>query len=119
MSGFLLVNRVPGNFHIEARSKHHNLNPPMANVSHVVNHLSFGPALSRNALRRVQEVPKEYFDLHSTNPMNDNVYKNERLHTAFHHYIKVVSTHLEVGSRYMGKDAILAYQVRSLVRNFD
>lgn len=54
MSGFLLVNRVPGNFHIEARSKHHNLNPAMANISHVVNHLSFGPVLSRNALRRVQ-----------------------------------------------------------------
>jgi hypothetical protein len=26
LSGYLLVNRVPGNFHIEARSKHHNFN---------------------------------------------------------------------------------------------
>lgn len=26
LSGYLLVNRVPGNFHIEARSKAHNLN---------------------------------------------------------------------------------------------
>ncbi len=50
LSGFLLVNRVPGNFHIEARSKHHNLNPAMSNLSHVVNHLSFGPLLTKNAV---------------------------------------------------------------------
>lgn len=35
-------NRVPGNFHIESRSKYHNLNPFLANVSHTVSHLSFG-----------------------------------------------------------------------------
>jgi len=111
MSGFLLVNRVPGNFHIEARSKHHNLNPVMANVSHVVNYLSFGPALSRNGLRRVAEVPSNFFTIESTMPMNDRVYMNSKLHSAWHHYIKVVSTHLEIGSRYQGKDAILAYQM--------
>ena len=42
--GFLLVNRVPGNFHIESRSAYHNLNPAMANLSHTVNSLSFGPS---------------------------------------------------------------------------
>lgn len=46
MSGFLLVNRVPGNFHIEARSDYHNLNPFNSNLSHVVNWLSFGPMLN-------------------------------------------------------------------------
>jgi hypothetical protein len=91
MSGFLLVNRVPGNFHIEARSKHHNLNPVMSNMSHVVNHLSFGPALSRNALRKVEEVPKQFFNIESTKPVDGNIYVNSKLHTAFHHYIKVCS----------------------------
>ena len=33
---------MPGNFHIESRSKFHNLNPEMSNLSHTVNHLSFG-----------------------------------------------------------------------------
>ena len=89
MSGFLLVNRVPGNFHIEARSKHHNLNPVMSNISHIVNHLSFGPALSRNALRKVEEVPKQFFTIDSTKPMDGSVYVNDKLHTAYHHYIKV------------------------------
>lgn len=41
---------MPGNFHIEAQSKHHNLNPALSNMSHVVNHLSFGPVLSKSGL---------------------------------------------------------------------
>jgi hypothetical protein len=50
LTGFLLVNRVPGNFHIETRSKHHNLNPVLSNLSHVVNHLSFGPVFTNREL---------------------------------------------------------------------
>jgi hypothetical protein len=53
LAGFLLVNRVPGNFHIEARSNFHNINPVMANLSHVVNQLSFGPPLSKSDLKLV------------------------------------------------------------------
>jgi len=111
MSGFLLVNRVPGHFHIEARSKFHNLNPAGSNMSHVVHQLSFGPTLSRNALRRVEEVPDTFFSMASTKPMDDKKYINTQLHSSYHHYIKVVSTHLEVGARFTGKDAILAYQM--------
>lgn len=110
MSGFLLVNRVPGNFHIEARSKHHNLNPAMANVSHVVNHLSFGPQLSKRQLRQLETIPKDYFDISATHAMDDNVYATGSLHQAHHHYIKVVTTMLEIG-RNRGKNAILAYQM--------
>lgn len=111
MAGFLLVNRVPGNFHIEARSKHHNLNPKMANLSHVIHHLSFGPVLPPKLARKLEVIPKEIFSIKSTIPMNDNVYVNSQLHQVSHHFIKVVSTQLEVSSRYKGKDAILAYQM--------
>lgn len=111
MSGFLLVNRVPGNFHLEARSKNHNMNPAMANLSHTVNHLSFGPVLSKYVQRRLTEIPDQYFHIDSTMPMNGNVYMNQKLHQAFHHHIKVVATQFEVGSRYRGKDALLAYQM--------
>jgi len=110
MSGFLLVNRVPGNFHIEARSKHHNLNPAMANVSHVVNHLSFGPQLSKRQLRQLETIPNDYFDISATHAMDGNVYATGALHQAHHHYIKVVTTMLEIG-RNRGKNAILAYQM--------
>ena len=47
VSGYVLVNRVPGNFHLEARSKTHNLNAAMTNLSHIVNHLSFGTPLRK------------------------------------------------------------------------
>ena len=83
----------------------------MANMSHVVNHLSFGPSLSRGALRRVEEVPSNFFSIESTRPMDDKIFLNEKLHQAHHHYIKAISTHLEIGSKYQGKDAILAYQM--------
>mmetsp|Transcript_11942 Transcript_11942/g.16422 ORF Transcript_11942/g.16422 Transcript_11942/m.16422 type:complete len:464 (-) Transcript_11942:1762-3153(-) len=109
--GHLLVNRVPGQFHIEARSKHHDINPPAANLSHVVNHLSFGPALSKNTQRKLEVIPKSFFSLDSTQSFNMKGYINDKLHQAFHHYIKVVSTQIEVNSHYVGADAILAYQM--------
>jgi protein disulfide-isomerase-like protein len=89
LSGFLMVNRVPGNFHIEARSINHNLNPKAANLSHVISHLSFGPPANSIVRRKLETVPKEYFDLESTQPMNGNVYINLKQHQAFHHYAKV------------------------------
>jgi len=111
MTGFLLVNRVPGNFHIEARSKHHNLNPKLANISHIVNHLSFGQVLSSSQLKKLKSIPEEYFSLESTKPFDGNVYMTKELHQAYHHYIKVVSSHLDLGGKYRGKNAILAYQM--------
>lgn len=111
LTGYLLVNRVPGNFHIEAKSKHHNLNPVMANLSHVVNHLSFGPVLTNAMNRKVLDVPEEYFSVESTQPMDTNMYVNTKLHQAFHHYLKVVSTNLQLGRQYRGRDSILAYQI--------
>ena len=52
-----MVNRVPGNFHVEAGSVNHNLNPTMTNLSHTVHHLSFGlpPTRSTRAERKVRE----------------------------------------------------------------
>lgn len=39
--------------------------------------------------------------------MNENAYLNTKLHQAFHHYIKVVSTNVDLG----GRDSVLAYQM--------
>lgn len=95
VSGHLMVNRVPGNFHIEAASKNHNLNAAMTNLSHVVHHLSFGePPTSRASqriLKRVPVVHRQY------SPMDTQTYLTTDFHQAFHHYIKVVSTHVQLG----------------------
>merc|ERR1719183_2545352 len=46
MRGVLLVNRVPGNFHISAHSKSHSFQHGMLNMSHSVDSMSFGKMLS-------------------------------------------------------------------------
>lgn len=97
VSGTLMVNRVPGNFHIEAKSKNHNLNAAMTNLTHRVNHLSFGEQgkiQSRQVKRALKQVPDA---LQQFTPLDDGMFKTTKFHSAYHHYIKVVSTHLNIG----------------------
>lgn len=108
VSGHLMVNRVPGNFHIEAKSVNHNLNAAMTNLSHVVNHLSFGEPIdtkNRKAKRILKQVPEEHQQFA---PMDGTSYVTKESHQAFHHYIKVVSTHLNMGST--ESNMMLTYQ---------
>lgn len=98
VSGTLHVNRVPGNFHIEAKSKNHNLNAAMTNLTHRVNHLSFGEMgkiQSRQVKRTLKQVPES---LQQFTPLDNKMYHTSKFHQAYHHYIKVVSTHLNIGS---------------------
>jgi thiol-disulfide isomerase/thioredoxin len=113
LSGFLLVNRVPGHFHVEARSDHHNLNPVMSNLSHVVNHLSFGAPLLKNELKRVAAIPEAYLSPTASQPMDDKAYVNTGLHQAFHHFLKVVSTTIEFGATHTKRSArdVVTYQM--------
>jgi thiol-disulfide isomerase/thioredoxin len=108
ISGFLMVNRVPGNFHIEAKSKNHNLNSAMTNLTHIVNHLSFGEPVdgqSRRTKRILKQVPEEHRQF---SPMDGSSYLTKDFHQAYHHYIKVVSTHLNMGSS--SANQLMAYQ---------
>jgi len=106
ISGYLMVNRVPGNFHIEANSVNHNLNAAMTNLSHVVNHLSFGEPEARQS-RKIKKmlagVPPEYKQF---NPMDGISYVSDKFHRAHHHYLKIVSTHFGSSK----KDELVKYQ---------
>lgn len=112
LSGHLLLDRVPGNFHIQARSPHHDLVPHLTNVSHVVHSLSIGePVVKKLIARGIEKgtlmVPA---DLETKiSPMDGNVYVNQDLHEAYHHYLKVVTTNVE-GLK-MGKREVKAYQI--------
>jgi thiol-disulfide isomerase/thioredoxin len=108
MKGKLFLNRVPGNFHLEARSKHHNLVPSMTNLSHAINHLSFGPALTDKLLNKVKSVP-EAFD--HTHVLDDTVFIAKELHEAHHHYLKVVSVEYGTQRKYKRKNELQAYQL--------
>lgn len=91
ISGFLMVDRVPGNFHIKARSNKKNLIPSMTNVSHEIHHLSFGdPSMSRIIERGRAYVPD---DLNGKlSPMDGFVYVTSGYHQAHHHHLKIVTT---------------------------
>mmetsp|Transcript_1368 Transcript_1368/g.2014 ORF Transcript_1368/g.2014 Transcript_1368/m.2014 type:complete len:540 (-) Transcript_1368:200-1819(-) len=91
LSGFLMVNRAPGNFRIQARSKMHEVDPYLANVSHEVHHLSFGDPVIFKHIEEGNTVTPPQF-LESTKPIDGNVYTTKRLHEAHHHFLKVVTT---------------------------
>jgi hypothetical protein len=94
LSGFLLVDRAPGNFHIQAQSKHHDLAAHMTNVSHIINHLSFGTPFSQYFISQgLKNTPPGF--LESTRPFDGNVYVTQNVHEAHHHYLKVITTEFE------------------------
>lgn len=88
LAGSLVLNRVPGNFYIQAYSPVHNLAPQMTNCSHEIHSLSFIPTVTDRA-KSAAPVPPNFYK--STTPMNGNVYITHKLHEAYHHYIKLVS----------------------------
>mmetsp|Transcript_6781 Transcript_6781/g.8787 ORF Transcript_6781/g.8787 Transcript_6781/m.8787 type:complete len:523 (+) Transcript_6781:194-1762(+) len=108
ISGHLLVDRVPGNFHIQARSPHHDMNPHMANMSHEIHSLSVGEPLAITWVNKGTFVAPDEVK-RKISPMDGNVYVTSELHEAFHHYLKVVTTHLEGLNE--GKKTIKNYQI--------
>lgn len=108
VSGHLMVNRVPGNFLVEAKSKDHNLNAAMADLSHKVNHLSFGDPLQHHKYRTkriLKQVPESHKQFA---PVDNKEYKTKDSHQAWHHYLKVVSTRMELGGE---RNSMTAYQI--------
>lgn len=112
-----IVNRVPGNFHIEAKSSNHNLNAAMTNLTHQVNHLSFGEMgkeQSRSLKRALKQVPEA---LRQFTPLDDTMHVTREFHKAHHHYIKVVSTHINMG--YSGVPILYQFLEQSQVVSYD
>jgi Endoplasmic reticulum vesicle transporter len=112
LSGHLLLDRVPGNFHIQARSPHHDLVPHLTNVSHVIHSLSIGEPIVKTLVNRGLStgklmVPKDLTTKMS--PMDGNAYITQDLHEAYHHYLKVVTTNVK--GLQMGNRELKAYQI--------
>lgn len=106
LSGTLEVNRVPGNFHISAKSDAHNFDQKSTNTSHMIHHLSFGSEMPQDLYMRVPEDIRL-----NISPLDDILFINHQGHMSHEHYIKVVSTHYQAGSLRRRRD-ILGYQVR-------
>lgn len=109
VSGHVMVNRVPGNLHVEATSTNHAINSAMTNLTHSVNHLSFGTPHGPqghvlNFLPFLSDIPENF---KHTNPMKDKYYPTYHFHQAFHHHLKIISTHVE----YMFSHSMVLYQI--------
>lgn len=93
VQGALQVARVPGHFHLQAEAFGDvNVNPALTNVSHIVNHLSFGDREARNWAEK-QKIPSGMVG--HINPLDGKSFIVERFHEAPQHYLKVVSTHVQ------------------------
>ena len=93
MRGVVLVNRVPGNFHISAHSKSHSFQPHMLNMSHSVTSMSFGKALTAPMLRMLPgDVESGYDGLRNTK------HYAAGQNTSLEHFLKVVHTSYEVST---------------------
>ena len=111
IAGTLYLNKVPGNFYIQAQSATHSLEPTLTNVSHEIHQLYFSsqppPGVKaprpQNVLDEKQRAqdgtimvppPRDSTVSSLSHPMNGNVYITPKMHQAHHHYIKLVSTNL-------------------------
>lgn len=95
LAGYLLVDRAPGNFHIQARSQNQELDSHMTNTSHMVNSLSIGDPLVKTMIETGKSgfVPTEIRP--KIAPLDGNIYITTGLHESYHHYLKLISTHVE------------------------
>lgn len=79
----------------------------MTNLSHVVNHLSFGPLYDSQVLSRLERFSSEFY---VSNALDGRDFVLEEPHKAHHHYLKVVGTLYEVPMRW-GRADMLTYQM--------
>jgi thiol-disulfide isomerase/thioredoxin len=86
VSGLVHVQRAPGMLKIQAASESHQFNWETMDVSHTINHLSFGPFLSEKAWA---VLPHNIAA--AVGAMDDRGFSSERHEPTTHeHYIKVV-----------------------------
>jgi hypothetical protein len=102
LSLFLSDVRLP--LWTESRSKHQNINPTMANVSHTINSLSFGS-------QRPNRHRGDLTMLDGASSIENEVHVTKELHSAPHHYINVVSTYLGKEWHIRQSEDVLKYQM--------
>lgn len=105
LKGTLQVNRVPGNFHITAKSEVHNFDEKSTNTSHIIHHFSFGPYMTPHMRK---QIPKDITS--HISPLDGTAFVNHGDIMSHEHYVKVVSTRFETGTL-LGHSNVLGYQV--------
>lgn len=110
IAGFLMVNRVPGNFHIHAHNPGYSFKAETLNVSHIVNHLSFGAPLTREQYRRLPEAAVPHADRFA-----GRIFSSSAQSTVFEHYVKVVANTF----RFHSSDDISTFKYTASSHHYD
>lgn len=113
LTGTFWVHRVPGAFHVIAKSDAHTFDAANTNTSHIVSHLSFGQPLSTDVLHKVPRDVAAHI-----HPLDGRRFINRERAQSHHMYIKVVSTHYRTGTLLASRD-VLGYQQAISSMTFD
>jgi len=113
LAGTLWVHRVPGAFHVIAKSDAHTFDAASTNTSHVVQHLSFGAPLTVDVLHKVPRDVATHI-----HPLDGRTFVNRARAQSHEHYIKIVSTHYKTGTL-VGTRDVLGYQQAVSSMTFD
>eukprot|EP00850_Spirogloea_muscicola_P008758 SM000047S16897 [mRNA] locus=s47:664276:669297:+ [translate_table: standard] len=90
IEGFVLVKKVPGNLMVSASSGSHSFDPASMNMSHAVDHLSFGRKLARwrqDELHRLMPHLPQLPDR-----LTGNLFVSHHDNLTHDHYLQVVKT---------------------------
>jgi len=87
LTGFVMVNRAPGNFHIQARSPEHSFDADSLNTTHLVTSLTFGSPLSVREMGTLNKDIVPYI-----NTLEGEYFPSRNYGVTREHYVKVVHT---------------------------
>lgn len=87
LTGFVMVNRAPGNFHIRARAVGQSFDPDALNTTHLITSLTFGSPLSVREIRSLNQDISPFI-----NTLEDEYFPSTHYGVTREHYVKVVHT---------------------------
>lgn len=106
IEGYVRVKKVPGNLIISARSGAHSFDTSKMNMSHVINHLSFGKTISPRLLSDAKRLIPYLGRSHDR--LNGRLFINHRdldANVTIEHYLQIVKT--EVATRKSSREHTL------------
>jgi len=89
LSGQLMVSRVPGTLLVQIDGHAHSFNVKAVNLSHTVEHLSFGHSDGRNEFGH-QALPQSV--VHARTTLDHTHFSSQHTHESHVHYLKVIRT---------------------------
>ncbi|KAK7324659.1 hypothetical protein VNO77_28394 [Canavalia gladiata] len=101
IEGYVRVKKVPGNLIISARSDAHSFDASQMNMSHVINHLSFGRKVSPRVMSDVKRLIPYVGSSHDR--LNGRSFINTRelgVNVTMEHYLQVVKTEVITRKEY-------------------